>query len=185
MAKKKEIKEKEIPLQTALQGNVVIKKVKGSKVIGKQVIHNEATIYLLYGMMISLSGKPDLDKLPNYLAVGTGQTTGSIIGNSKLEAEITGSRVPLTPNYRGNPEKDLTKGICSTVYQGLITYNKITTFKVKELGIYGTYTGNSLLARVQLTSPIELDIGQSLVVEWSFSIKNVTSSITATNTATV
>ena len=175
MTKKKSLfntqKEKIIE-QTGLQGNVVIKIVKGKKVLKETKVHNMATMELLYGIMISLSGKFDSSRLPRFL--GVGQSAENItIEDKALKEEITIIRPSLTPNIKGNPTRDTTNGLSTTVYQGVIPYNKVLEATIKEIGIFGTESGDSLLARVVIPDGITLEIGQSLLVEWSFSIKNI------------
>lgn len=175
MVKKKSLvntqKEKIIE-QTGLQGNVVIKIVKGKKVLKETKVHNIATMELLYGMMVSLSGKSDPSRLPRFL--GVGQSAQPItIDEKALKEEITITRPSLTPNIKGNPTRDITNKLSSTVYQGLIPYNKVLEATIKEIGIFGTESEDSLLARIIIPEGITLGIGQSLLVEWSFSIKNV------------
>lgn len=175
MAKTKKvinIQKEKVVEQTALAGNVTIKIMKGKKVLKETKVHNTATMELLYGMMVSLSGKSDPSRLPRFL--GVGQSAQPItIDEKALKEEITITRPSLTPNIKGNPTRDITNKLSSTVYQGLIPYNKILQATVKEIGIFGTETGDSLLARITIPEGITLEIGQSLLVEWSFSIKNI------------
>lgn len=162
-----------------ISGNVNIKLQQGRTTIKKVNIHNTATLDLLYGMLLSLSNKIDTNKLPRFLGVGTGTIQGEnpeqIVANmTSLVDEVTITRTLLTSNYKGPPTKDTVNCVVSVVYQGIIPFSDLGVSKnIKEIGLFGTQNGNSLLARVQLDdTPISISQGQSLIIEWTFKIQN-------------
>ena len=53
----------------------------------------------------------------------------------------------------------------SVTLQGIVPYSSVNDQKIKEIGLYGTLEGNTLLARVQLSEVLTLELGTSLVVE--------------------
>ena len=164
-----------------LDGNVTIKVKQGKTTLKKVTIHNTATLNLLYGLMLSLSGNIDTDCLPRFLGVGTG-IGDTQVNMTGLEAEVTKLRTPVTPNYKGAPVK--TADSATVKVQGILPYDNLGIVNnISEIGLFGTQKGDSLVARIQLydssklpseqTDLISVGIGQSLVVEWQFSITNV------------
>lgn len=178
---------KEIKVNDTTQqigGNVTIKVKQGKKTIKTVKVHNTATVDLLYEMLLSLSGNIDTNKLPRYISVGTGSSK-TTWNQTSLVAEITTTRTLLTPNYKGAPSRNSsiinegasneeTIGYSSVKYQGIIPYSILgITENIKEIGLFGTQTGNSLLARIVLDgTSISVDMGQSLIIEWEFKIQN-------------
>ena len=163
-----------------ISGNVNIKLQQGRNTIRTVNIHNTATLDLLYGMLLSLSDNIDKNKLPRFIGVGTGTIQGEnpeqIVANmTSLVDEVTITRTLLTSNYKGPPTKDTINCVVSVVYQGIIPFSDLGVSKnIKEIGLFGTQNGNSLLARVQLDdTPISISQGQSLIIEWTFKIQNL------------
>lgn len=172
---------KEIKINDTTQqigGNVTIKIKQGKKIIKTVKVHNTATVDLLYEMLLSLSGNIDENKLPRYISVGTSGAK-TIWNQTSLFAEITTPRTLLTPNYKGAPSRSSevvngeAVGYSSVKYQGIIPYSILgITENIKEIGLFGTQEGNSLLARIVLSTGISVNLGQSLIIEWEFKIKN-------------
>lgn len=162
----------------SLSGNVTIKVKQGKKILKKINIHNTATLNLLYEMLLSLSGKIDQDRLPRYLGVGTGSYSGDSGKEYKLEdliSEVTLTRTLITPNYKGAPKINDTAGFADVIYQGIVPYSDLgVSSGIREIGLFGTQQGHSLLARVQLEEDeiLSVDLGQALIIEWKFKIQN-------------
>lgn len=164
-----------------LDGNVVVKVKQGNKTIKKVKIHNTATLNLLYGLLLSLSNNIDQTCLPRYLGVGTDHSpsTPEMTG---LQSEVTRLRTPVIPNYKGAPKKNQ-NGSATVTCQGILPYENLGIYTgISEIGLFGTQTGSSLVARIQLYDSskqpeeqnlISVGVGQSLVVEWTFSIQNI------------
>lgn len=158
-----------------LLGNVLVKVKKGKTVLKSVSVHNTATLYLLYNMLLSLSGEFDTDYLPQYIGAGVGVTSSddNIPQLKSLKSETTLVRAPLIANYKGAPTIDTTTNSVSVIYQGIIPdRNLAVSNNIKEIGLFGTAQGNTLLARIQLEEPLSLSTGESLVVEWTFNLKN-------------
>ncbi len=183
MSRKKEI-QTEIPKQDTIaqvkdttqyiSGNVNIKLQQGRNTVRTVNIHNTATLDLLYGMLLSLSDNIDKNRLPRFIGVGTGTTEDDTTNWTELKDEITITRTILTSNYKGPPKKDTINGTVSVVYQGIIPFSDLgVTNNITEIGLFGTQTGNSLLARVQVDDSISVSQGQSLIIEWTFKIQNL------------
>jgi len=169
MSRKK--KENKVPEQMNLRGNVTLKVMQGNNTLKTIKTHNVVTLNLMYGMLVALSGTATKDYCPNYLGVGSGTVTSqNVYTMETLVQEISQSRSVTIPNYKGMPQKDATT--VSTVYQALIPYTSVGSLPIRELGLFGTVTGASLLARIELEEPITLLINQSLMIEWSFSLEN-------------
>ena len=178
MAKKKTkiISQEETQATTQILGNVDLEIRKGKNTIKKLKIHNEVTSSLLWGLIMGLSGTMVDDCLPKFISVGIGTTSDSAFSLTALKSElgdISKQRPLLTRNFRGPTIKAETYSVVAT-YQGIIQYQFIGSSTIRELGLFGTVTGNSLLARVQLSEDdaITLDAGESLVVNWTFALKD-------------
>ena len=158
----------------SFSGNVTIKIKQGKRILKKVNVHNEATLNLLYEMLLSLSGNLDPNKLPSYLGIGTGKYSGNkayILEG--LISEVTITRVHINTDYKGNPVTS-DEGYATVVYQGILPYSVLgNPNNLTEIGLFGTLSGNSLLARVEI-DPISVTYGQALVVEWTFKIENAT-----------
>lgn len=167
MAKKKK---NTVPEQLNLSSNVVLKILNGKSVVKTIKTHNIVMLNLMYGMLVALSGSVNKNYCPNYLAVGSGSTPSPSVTRETLVQEIGLSRVKTTPNYKGMPKKG--ENSVSTIYQALIPYTNVGGLPIKEIGLFGTATEASLLARIELKQQLNLLIGQSLMIEWSFSLEN-------------
>lgn len=161
---------------TAIEGNVVLKVVKGKSVIKEVKTHNYGTVILFIGIIQALSQADPINnlRLPRYLGVGTSNTVGSET-DTGLQSEVSMVRPALQLNYKGVQS---TNSSASATYQGLVPYNNIGMASINEIGVFGTSSGASLLARVILPETLKLDPGESLIVEWSFSVSNKSASST-------
>lgn len=163
-----------------LNGNVVIKLKKGRTTLKTIKTHNTATFNLLYNMLLGLSGRYDKNYLPKYIGVGSGRTSESDdpVNLTGLKSETTITRALLVANYKGAPvrHQDEDGSSVSVIYQGILSSKNISSSTITEIGIFGTELGNTLLARIQLDdeNEIEVERGQSLVIEWTFNLKNRT-----------
>lgn len=168
------------PQTTQYRGNVTIAIKDGNKTIKKLNIHNQGTYNLFYGMLIAMSGNSQDDYLPNYISLGTGVLASGddVLLMTGLKSELTtlqNNRRSLTKNFKG-PEI-ISVGndkLVQVTYQGAIPYELIQTSTIKEIGLFGTVSGSTMVARVQVPddSPISLAQGQSLIVTWTFSLAN-------------
>lgn len=169
---------------TQYSGNVTITIKDGNKTVKKIRAHNQGTYNLFYGMLIAMSGTPKEDYLPNYISLGTGivsqtesqEDTPLLMTGLKEELNtLKNNRRPLTKNFKG-PEISTTDGKANGVqvaYQGSIPYEFISSSSsIKEIGLFGTVSGDTLLARIQLANNLALVAGQSLVITWTFSLVN-------------
>lgn len=174
MARKKSSKNNSTT-QTAITGNVNIKIISGKRVIKNCTIHNCATDNLFYGLILALTKNLNSSYLPTFIGVGTGtiinpESTPPASKDS-LVSEISMNR-PLITLFR-SPSVDRGIHQAQCTFQGIVPYAAVGDQSITEVGIFGTQTGNSLLARIEFDGgSIELQSGQSLVVEWTFSITN-------------
>lgn len=157
-----------------LSSNVTVKVQSGKTTLKTLNVHNTVTLDLLYGLLLGLSNNINTNKIPNYIGVGSGTTSDPAVYNfTKLEEEETIVRGRVVQNYKGEPKKDSSNGTVSVMCQGFLPYSNIEAgANIQEIGLFGTLTGYSLLARVQLNEIINLEPGQSLIVEWKFIIQN-------------
>lgn len=175
MARKKSSKNNSAT-QSAVTGNVDIKVISGKRVIKNYNIHNCATDNLFYGLILALTKNLNSSYLPTFLGVGTGviddaESTPPASKNSLVD-EISMNR-PLVSLFRSpSIDRELHQAQCT--FQGIVPYAAVGDQQITEIGIFGTQAGNSLLARIEFDNgSIQLESGQSLVVEWTFSITNL------------
>ena len=173
MAKKKDINAK-VSNNAGYQGNVTLRIKQGDRIVKTINTHNAGTQYFFYGIAYAISGEIQGSYLPKYISAGTGTYSGSeeyaLTGLVSELSDLSGSRPLLVKNYK-SPQYDGNGGV-SVTYQGLLPSSLIGASSVQELGLFGTVDSASLLARIQLDSPLQLDPGQSLIVEWKFTISN-------------
>lgn len=173
MAKNKKDKVADVTTTQLIEPNVFIKVVKGKRVIKSYKLHNEATKFMLYGMLMSLMNKQNSNLLPTYIGVGTNSDTSDVFEMDKLGAETTLERSLIETMYKGSPNIDTSLKKVTVRCQGIIQAYQNSSDVVNEIGLFGTEDGDSLLARVVVPDGITLSAGESLVVDWTFAIQNV------------
>lgn len=153
------------------EGNVKLKIVRGKKILKTVSINNKATRDLFFGIaMVLLKRTYDstVNYSPRYLGLGKGTTSEDIFTNTDLEEPLTMSRVPI----RDDSSIKETKSEVSVTFQGIVPYSSVNDQDIYEIGLFGTETGSTLLARVQLPEVLNLELGTSLIVEWTMYLKN-------------
>ena len=180
MAKKKKQNNINNIETTLVNGNVNIFIKSGKRIITRKTVHNAGTLNLFYGSLLALSGTLNNNYLPNYLSVGFDRlppekNPASLDG---LVNEPSITRNLLTKNVGGITKtadaiNDIYK--VSAIYQGVIPYSDVLITPIVELGIFGTVSGSTLLARIELKEGEEIILrpGQSIVVQWEFSLQNL------------
>ena len=124
---------------------------------------------------MSLMNKQNSNLLPTYIGAGTNSDTSNVFNMASLGAETTLERSLIETMYKGSPTIiDSSSDKKVTVRcQGIIQAYQNSSDTVKEIGLFGTEEGDSLLARVVIPDGIILSAGESLVVDWTFAIQNV------------
>jgi hypothetical protein len=153
------------------EGNVKLKVVRGKKILKTVSINNKATRDLFFGIaMVLLKRTYDstVNYSPRYLGLGKGITSKDIFTNTDLEEPLTMSRVPI----RDDSSIKEAKSEVSVTFQGIVPYSSVNDQDIYEIGLFGTETGSTLLARVQLPEVLNLELGTSLIVEWTMYLKN-------------
>lgn len=153
------------------EGNVKLKVVRGKKILKTISINNTATRDLFFGIaMVLLKRTYDstVTYSPRYLGLGKGSTTEDTFTRTDLEEPLTMSRVPI----RDDSSIKETQSEVSVTFQAIVPYSSVNDQDIYEIGLFGTETGSTLLARVQLTEVLNLELGTSLIVEWTMHLKN-------------
>lgn len=153
------------------QGNVKIKVMRGKKILKEVSTHNKATQDLYFGIALILLKRVNesIDEYtPRYLGLGKGETTEDTFTYTDLIDPIAMNRVPI----RDDSAIRRNENSVSVTLQGIVPYSSVNDQKIREIGLYGTLEGNTLLARVQLSEVLTLELGTSLVVEWTMYLKN-------------
>lgn len=155
------------------EGNVKLKVVRGKKILKTVSINNKATKDLFFGIaMVLLKRTYDstVNYSPRYLGLGKGTLPEGedVFTHTDLEEPLTMSRVPIRDD---SSIKEITSGV-SVTFQGIVPYSSVNDQDIYEIGLFGTETGGTLLARVQLPGVLKLELGTSLIVEWTIYLKN-------------
>ena len=151
MVNKKTIKSKN-ESGISYSGQVDIKLKKGNSIIYKKTITNMGTLNMFLGITYALSGRLVSNYIPSYLGVGYSTTKEIKVDTDEMPNELV--RAPLKPNPSienisgididgvvGNIGKKIT-------FSALLPYSIIGSSQINELGLFGTETGDSLLARI-------------------------------------
>lgn len=168
-------------------GQVSVKLQKGGYTVKTLNTHNSATMQMLHGISQFLAGafnpldhKLMLDMtnyIPQYLSVGyqAVPTATNTMQPYKLFNEYNINRVKLE---KGNPYPEASGKGYIVPFSASIDYVAIGSRRISEIGLFATEKGNTLLARVNVSSDsatesgIELAIGMNLLVEWNIIIQN-------------
>ena len=146
------------------EGNVKLKVVRGKKVLKTIEVNNTATQDLYFGIaMVLLKRTYDstVNYSPRYLGLGKGTTSKDIFTNTDLEESLSMNRVPIRDDSSIKREDSYV----SVTFQAIVPYSSVNDQDIYEIGLFGTETGSTLLARVQLPEVLNLELGTSLVVE--------------------
>ena len=189
MAKKKKVVSDVTITQAPVNiiGNVNIKKLDKHGKITKTInVKNTATFNLLQGLGYHLLGNWQLGKntYPKYL--GLGYNPGTEVATTpimnSLYNELNVNRFNLNSSNI-NLNSDLFS--VSILYTTLIPFDSISNqeYGFNELGLFSTFTDDSLLARVywDVKDAVTLKIGETILVEWEIILKSVTSKISEVN----
>lgn len=146
-------------------GEVIIKLLKGKKVIKSEKIKNNCTVTLLKSLTMFLENIVDTNLLPKYMGLGT-ESSGWTINTLHLMKEVPNSRVPIV---RHSIEELIGNNKTLIGYKAPFSAtfpsNIIAGLDIKELGLFsGSYGNDNLLARIPVSIP-KIDAGLSLVIE--------------------
>ena len=158
-------------------GNVTLKWVKDNKVIKTKQIKNSPTSLLLRGISSFLLDYPTTNLIPRYLDVGKNNSTNESTFNMvKLKETILNSRIIL---YRYAPQS-IGESYTARFYTSIPSTATVPGQEIKEIGLFGTASGDSLLARIIITDEeisengsVTIPDGTVLFVEWDISISGV------------
>ena len=170
MAKKKTVNTNKSSIIT-YEGNVSLKLVRNGNIIKKSTIKNNGVNELFYGIAEWLTSEGSQIRKPNYLGIGNGEG-GTTVDLNSLINEYSGKRVGLTGKYFTINEDN--NGYIAN-FTATITYASIGGSPIKEIGLFGTISTDSLLARITTPgdgSGIILPIGTDLIIDWSILVKN-------------
>lgn len=153
-------------------GNVKVSITTNGVVTKSFKVNNNGTLLLFQQMALSLIQFQN-HLTPNFIAVGTSNETNDDITLNKLKSEISNSRVPLV----NKKVEVLQDGNNNTIgykaqFTGTEYYSIVGRTTIKEIGLYGDVSGNSLLARIVIDNGISLSQNQSLIIDWTMGISN-------------
>ena len=170
-----------------LVGNVTLKIKQGNRLIKSINVHNTGTLNLFYGLTLALSGSLNYNidyYLPKYLGAGVGvelnQDKAILLTNLVEPIQMT---MP-TLNLFTSPMKDTINKQAIVTFQGVIPYRSIGNTEIREIGVYGVNNvlSGTLLSRIQFDG-IKLEQGQSLYVDWTYGIRNLSNDLEQTSTS--
>ena len=202
MAKRKDKKVEQpkgnIESQVGYCGNLNIKVMRGNRVVKEFNEHNTGTKRLFTGLALALIGdnnKSWYNYLPKFLGFGTNNSVATSFNEPDLKnpckAGTSPNQVPVRVAISsGNPYVDSVGSIDVGIiapFTAVIPYASIKSFLgdpgIGEFGLFSDIDGETLLARITLTSPItNIDEGMNLLLTWTLSIRNIAPTNTTTNT---
>lgn len=162
------------------KGFVEIKVAKGKRIIKKVKVANYGTLNLFHGLAICLTQQYSnaSSYLPNFLGVGTDNSIPEdFVKVNSLQKEIL-SRTQLTNATIRTNELNIgqtNKSGYSVTFIGVFPFRKAITDNIKELGLFSTASGDSMLARITLNEDEEITprVGETLIIEWTMFIGNI------------
>lgn len=157
-------------------GNVVIKILNASGVKRTIEIKNSGTLRLFQGIGYFLLGADIMSSTiyeyrPSYLGLGNvpvSYPTDPLL--TTLYNEY--SSIKRLKLEKGNIRIDSKARAIIAPFVALIPYSTVESNNINELGLYSTESGNTLLARIELSEPITILNGESVLVEWQLIINN-------------
>lgn len=162
------------------KGSVELKLTKGKRILKKIKINNYGTINLFHGLAICLTQQfPSASTyLPNFIGIGTSNDIpDNFVNVAHLQSEIL-SRVQLTNAVIKTSELTIgetKKQGYSVKFIGSYPFRQKISSKIKEIGLFSTVIGESMLARITLNDDesITPEAGDTLIIEWTMFIGNI------------
>ena len=158
------------------RGFVTLQKMQGAAKVGKpKTIHNTGVLQLfaLIANCLTDNLKDGNDNPPKYLGIGISSGATDFNATKLLNEVISiGSRFDITVQ---KGYKELEKTVWCA-YSCNIPYTSISNTTIFELGLYSASdpTDNTMVARVFTNDGIQLENGQSLLVNWRIQLGNGT-----------
>lgn len=184
MAKKKKEIENPVNDTVGYNGSVVLKLTSKDRVLKTIKVKNMGTKYLFESIAFLLSGRQS-SPVPKFMAIG-GKSGPTSVDDTHLLDEIrrvyiTDQLVKPYTDYLGTSTEQTYLGH-RLILTATFPYTAIGGKVIKELGLFSSAQGDNLMARISLgQQAISVDLGMSLIVEWTILIQN--SSISTINTA--
>lgn len=166
------------------KGEVKLKLLKGKVPVKEYDINNSGTLNLFSSIANFLIGRDPANEydgsmpIPQYLGLGYQNTkTDTDPAQSSLFNEYNIPRIRLD---KGTPTINQSAGYYYVTFTATILYSEVGGSPISELGLFGSYAGSNLLARVTIpkqgdsgTEGIILPVGMNLLVEWNVIIGNM------------
>lgn len=164
---------------TGITGNVSIKLMKGKAVMSEKKCNNNVTLNLLIGLLSFLRGdyiaypQSSHQYIPACLGVG-GSDAELSETSAKLDSEFLSRYKNRFDAIASKLYTSANPKSASLVISSFIPSNTLlTTDTIREIGLFSTATGNTLLARVVPDEAITVPAGYSLQIDWTITLGNL------------
>lgn len=180
MAKKNtpvSVEEKPSTDTLAYEGNVTLKLQKGKRIVQTINTKNTATMRMFEGIAYMLINGFSIDLepfTPHYLAVAY-HPTDLLVETDVTATDLQDGGIRNAVTARLTSSNIFQSGSSWVApFSAVITSQALSSTNglVNELGLFATNNSSTMLARIILQNPIEVQAGMNLIVEWNVYIQN-------------